>query len=81
MIGILLTMVDYRRQATREIVDIIRLHNRRGVFGTEIPPDPRVAEAPSHGVPLVSYAPRSRAAVAYEQLTHELLGRLRRRGS
>jgi chromosome partitioning protein len=72
--GILLTMVDYRRQATREIIDIIRLHNRRGVFRTEIPQDPRVAEAPSHGVPLLQYAD-SRASVAYDRLTAELLKR------
>jgi chromosome partitioning protein len=77
--GILLTMVDYRRQATREIIDIIRLHNRRGVFATEIPADPRVAEAPSHGQPLVVYAPASRASLAYEQLTSEILARVRRR--
>ena len=76
--GILLTMVDTRRQATSEIVDIIRMHNRRGVFRTEIPEDPRAAEAPSHGVPLVAYA-RSKAAVAYQQLTTELLKRLERR--
>jgi len=73
--GILLTMVDYRREATREIVDIIRVHNRRGVFRTEIPDDPRVAEAPSHGVPLMLYA-RSRAARAYERLTTELIQRI-----
>ena len=72
--GILLTMVDYRREATREIVDIIRVHNRRGVFRTEIPDDPRVSEAPSHGIPLLLYA-RSRAAQAYERLTTELLQR------
>jgi chromosome partitioning protein len=76
--GILLTMVDYHRQATREIVDIIRVHNRRGVFQTEIPEDPRAAEAPSHGVPLVRYA-RSKAAVAYRRLADELLTRLKRR--
>jgi chromosome partitioning protein len=76
--GILLTMVDYRRQATREIVDIIRLHNRRGVFRAEIPEDPRAGEAPSHGVPLVRYA-RSRAALAYERFTTELLRRTARR--
>jgi len=76
--GILLTMVDHRRQATREIVDIIRMHNPRGVFRTEIPEDPRVAEAPSHGKPLVDYS-RSRAAVAYHQFTGELLRRIRRR--
>ncbi len=70
-------MVDYRRQATREIVDIIRVHNRRGVFRTEIPQDPRVAEAPSHGVPLVDYAPSARASAAFERFTTELLKRTR----
>ncbi len=58
--GILLTMVDYRRQATREIVDIIRTHNRKGVLRTEIPLDPRAAEAPSHGIPVVSVRPLTR---------------------
>jgi chromosome partitioning protein len=74
--GILLTMVDYRRQATREIVDIIRAHNRKGVLRTEIPMDPRVAEAPSHGIPVVKY-PGSRAGAAYVQLTTELVRRVR----
>ena len=70
-------MVDYRRQATREIVSIIRAHNPRGVFRTEIPEDPRAAEAPSHGIPLVGYA-RSRAARAYNELAREMLGRIKR---
>jgi chromosome partitioning protein len=48
------------------------------VFRTEIPDDPRVAEAPSHGIPLMLYA-RSRAARAYERLTTELLRRIERR--
>jgi len=73
--GILLTMVDYRRQATREIIEIIRVHNRRGVLRTEIPADPRAAEAPSHGLPLVHYT-ASRAADAYTRLTTELLKRI-----
>jgi chromosome partitioning protein len=75
--GILLTMVDYRRQATREIVDIIRMHNRRGVFQTEIPQDPRAAEAPSHGVPLVKYS-RSRAGSAYRRVVAEFERRVTR---
>ena len=81
--GILLTMVDHRQEATREIIDIIRLHNKRGVLETEIPVDPRVAEAPSHGIPLLLYA-QSRAARAYRALTDEMLRRVargRRRGS
>ncbi len=76
--GILLTVVDYRRPATREIVEIIRTHNRHGVLRTEIPLDPRVAEAPSHGVPVVRYT-RSRAADAYVRLADELRQRLARR--
>ena len=74
--GIVLSMVDYRRQATREIVKIIRVHNREGVFRTEIPQDPRVAEAPSHGKPLCVYAGRSRACGAYEKLVTELTSRI-----
>jgi chromosome partitioning protein len=70
-------MVDHRQEATREIIDIIRMHNRRGVLRTEIPVDPRVAEAPSHGVPLMQYA-RSRAARAYEKLTIEVVQRIER---
>ena len=73
-------MVDYRRQATREIVDIIRTHNRKGVLRTEIPVEPRAAEAPSHGIPVVAYA-RSRAGAAYAQLTTELLRRIGRRSA
>jgi len=78
IVGILLTMVDHRREATREIIDIIRVHNRRGVFRTEIPDDPRASEAPSHGVPLMLYA-RSRAVRAYRRLTSEVLQRVDRR--
>lgn len=78
VLGTLLTMVDYQRQATREIVQIVRKHNGRSVFATEIPDDPRAAEAPSHGIPLVAYG-RTRAATAYERLTRELLARLHRR--
>jgi chromosome partitioning protein len=77
--GILLTMVDHRRHATREIIQIIRAHNRRGVFTTEIPEDPRAAEAPSHGMPLVAYARRSKAALAYRCFTDELVARISRR--
>jgi len=80
LLGIVLTFVDNRAQATREIVDIIRVHNREGVFKSEIPRDPRVTEAPSHGQPLVRYAQKSPAAVAYQRLTDEILHRLSPRG-
>jgi chromosome partitioning protein len=79
LLGIVLTQVDHRMAATREIIDIIRVHNRDGVFPTEIPRDPRASEAPSHGVPLTRYAPRSPAAEAYRRLAAEVLHRISRR--
>jgi chromosome partitioning protein len=78
--GIVLTRVNSRQQSTREIVQIVRTHNRRGVCRTEIPEDPRALEAPSHGMPLVIYARRSRAAAAYTRLATELTQRLAHRG-
>jgi chromosome partitioning protein len=79
LLGIVLTQVDHRIAATREIIEIIRVHNREGVFPTEIPHDPRVSEAPSHGVPVTRYAPKSAAAEAYRRLTTEILHRVSRR--
>jgi chromosome partitioning protein len=79
LLGIVLTQVDHRVAATREIIEIIRVHNRDGVFPTEIPRDPRASEAPSHGLPLTRYAPRSPAAEAYRRLTAEVLHRISRR--
>ena len=79
LLGILLTIVDHRAPATREIVDILRVHNRHGVFATEIPFDPRAMEAPSHGVPLIVYARTGRAAAAYRALDDELRARLKLR--
>jgi chromosome partitioning protein len=78
LLGIVLTQVDNHMPATREAVEIIRKHNRRGVFATEIPRDARAVEAPSHGVPLVQYAPRAKASQAYQRLAVEILGRLAR---
>ena len=79
LLGIVLTQVDRRIAATREIIDIIRAHNRDDVFTTEIPQDPRVTEAPSHGLPLTAYASHAPASKAYRQLTGEIVQRLSRR--
>src|SRR5258706_2367587 len=65
--GILLTMVDHRREATREIIEIIRMHNRRRGFCTENPADPRAPQAPSHRVPPGIYSP-SRASPAHHPM-------------
>jgi len=79
LLGIVLTQVSYDAAASREVIEIIRAHNREGVFETEIPRDSRVAEAPSHGVPLTRYAPNGPATKAYRRVTAEILHRLSRR--
>ncbi len=78
LLGIVLTMVDNRARVTREIVEILRNHNPEGVFRTEIPWELRAVEAPSHGEPLVRYAPRTPAAAAFRRLAAEMLRRLAR---
>lgn len=79
-LGLVLTMVDYRNRATREIVDIIRGHYKRQVFKTEIRINVRLAEAPSFGKSIFDYAPSSTGAAAYRRLVTEVLRHCRKAG-
>jgi chromosome partitioning protein len=71
--GLLMTMFDARTNLAQDVVDEVRGHFGDKVFGTVIPRSVRLAEAPSHGVPISHYAPRSAGAIAYRQLARELL--------
>jgi chromosome partitioning protein len=73
LVGLLLTMVDYRLKATREIVEAIRLRFGRDVFAVEIRTNVRLAEAPGAGKPIFAFAPEATGAKAYGLLTEELL--------
>jgi chromosome partitioning protein len=53
----------------------LRRHLGEQVFDTVIPRSVRIAEAPSHGVPVITHAPGSRGAEAYCALARELIGR------
>lgn len=44
-------------------------------FHTVIPRNVRLSEAPSHGMPITQYDPTSRGAIAYQELTKELIAR------
>ena len=72
--GILLTMYDASLELTHEIEKQVREFFGEIVFNTVIPRDVSVSEATSHGVPIIDYAPRSRAARAYMELCMEILG-------
>jgi chromosome partitioning protein len=71
--GALLTMVDNRSALSGQVVAEIRSMFRDRVFETLIPRNVRLAEAPSHGLPISLYDPRSKGAEAYQQLALEIL--------
>lgn len=71
--GLLATMYDVRTRLSKEVVDELRSHFGNSVFQSVIPRSVRLAEAPSHGLPISGYAPDSAGAVAYRQLADELL--------
>ena len=74
--GIVLTMYDGRTNLSRAVADEVRGHFGDLVFDTIIPRSVRLAEAPSHGVPIFLHDIRSAGAGAYLDLSRELLRRL-----
>lgn len=75
LIGLLLTMVDYRTKATREIVDSIRGRFTDAVFAVEIRTNVRLAEAPGAGKSIFDYDPTATGAKAYALAAEELMMR------
>jgi len=73
--GIVLTMLDERTTLARQVADELRSHFPGKVFETTIPRNVRLAEAPSHGQPVLLYDVRSRGAEAYIRLAKELIAR------
>ncbi len=71
--GMLLTMYDGRTNLARDVVDEVRRHFPGQVFQQVIPRSVRLAEAPSHGLPISAYDPASSGALAYRALAEELL--------
>ena len=71
--GVILTMYDGRTRLSEDVVSEVRKYFTEQVFETIIPRSVRLAEAPSYGLPVSSYAPGSIAAKSYEALARELL--------
>jgi chromosome partitioning protein len=74
--GILLTMVDGRTRLAQEVEAELRRHFGALVFPTTVPRSVRLAEAPSHGLPVIAYDRRSAGAQAYWKVAMELVDRL-----
>ena len=75
MAGILLTMYDERTNLSKDVANEIRHHFPEKVYETIIPRNVRLAEAPSHGQPILQYDIASRGAEAYLALAREYLRR------
>jgi chromosome partitioning protein len=73
--GVLLTMVDRRTRLAADVSAEVRRHFGELVFSTSVPRSVRVAEAPSHGVPVTTYDRDSAGADAYWKVAMELVGR------
>ena len=73
--GVLLTMYDDRTNLAQQVRDTLREHFKDRLFVTVIPRNIRLAEAPSHGMPVALYDSRSRGTEAYFELAGEFLAR------
>jgi chromosome partitioning protein len=73
--GVVLTMYDTRTRLSEQVATEVRRHMNGSVFRTVVPRSIRLAEAPSHGVPISIYAPDSRGAGAYRDLATEVAAR------
>jgi chromosome partitioning protein len=76
VLGLLLTMADARTKLSQQVEENVRRHFGELVFRTVIPRSVRLAEAPSHGLPVFEYAPGSAGAVAYRALGEEVIERV-----
>jgi chromosome partitioning protein len=73
--GVLLTMVDGRTRLAAEVSEEVRRHFGELVFRTAVPRSVRLAEAPSHGLPVTAFDRSSPGADAYFKVAMELVER------
>lgn len=71
--GVLLTMFDGRTNLSIQVVDDVKRFFRGKVYRSIITRNVRLSEAPSHGVPISLYDPRSKGAEAYSELAREVI--------
>jgi chromosome partitioning protein len=79
--GILLTMFDDRTNLAKQVATDLREFFGNDVLKTVIPRNIRLAEAPSHGKPIIMYDPGSRGSESYIQLAKEILSNEQKRSA
>jgi len=71
--GVVMTMYDVRTTLSRQVVEEVRGYFGDKVFSSIIPRNVKLSEAPSHGLPINLYDPRSKGALAYAELAKEVV--------
>jgi len=71
--GVVLTMYDVRTKLSNQVVSEVRKFFKAKVYRSIVPRTIRLGEAPSFGMPVVTYAPESSGAKAYKSLAQEVL--------
>lgn len=78
LLGVVATMYDKRTTLSAEVYNEIKKYFKQLTFNTTIPRNVRVAEAPSHGVPVGAYDKFSKGAKAYKELAKEVTERTKK---
>ena len=71
--GALLTMYDIRTNLSNQVVKEVKKYFNDKVYKTVIPRNVRLSEAPSYGMPITEYDPKSKGAKSYEKFAREFL--------
>ena len=74
--GALLTMYDIRTNLSNQVVREVKKYFDNKVYKTVIPRNVRLSEAPSYGLPITEYDPKSKGAKSYEKFTKEFLKKI-----
>ena len=78
--GVILSMFDGRTNLSIQVVEEVKRYFKQKVYTTVIPRNVRLAEAPSYGLPIMEYDPRSNGARAYMEFAEEFLALERVKG-
>jgi len=71
--GVLLTMLDTRSNIGYEVINEVKTYFKEKVFKTIIPRNVKVSVAPSYGLPVTEYSPRSKGSISYQNLAKEVV--------
>lgn len=71
--GVLLTMLDTRSNIGYEVIDEVKRYFEEKVFNTIIPRNVKCSVAPSYGLPVTEFSPKSKGSISYQNLAKEMV--------